>query len=115
MIKLIRSLVAILVVTVLIGAPAVQAMFAVPCQNVVMSATDQQLSSAQPPASTPAPCKGMMPGCADMLGCGIDASLPVQVPTAAHRLIWTSLSYQANADWHEGLSEPPYVGPPITI
>jgi hypothetical protein len=115
MVKLFRSLVAIVVAAVLIGAPAVQATPIMPCQNMVTGVTNQQMSSAQAPDPIFAPCKGTMPGCADMFGCGIDASLPAQVWAVAHKLIWISLSYQGDADSREGLSVPPYVGPPITI
>jgi hypothetical protein len=115
MVKLIRSLLAIFVATVLIGAPAVQAMITMPCQTAVTSTTDHPLPSAKAPDPMSAPCKGTMPGCADMLGCGPSASLPVQVTAVAHKLIWTSAAYQAVADLHEGLSVKPYLGPPITI
>ena len=115
MAKLIRSLLAILVATVLIGAPAVQAMITMPCQTVAASATDHQLSSAQAQDPMSAPCEGTMPGCVDMLGCGLNASLPFQVTTVAHKLIWISAAYQAVSELHEGLSVKPYLGPPITI
>jgi len=113
--RLIRLLFAVLVGTALIGAPAVQAAIAMPCETVVTSAPNHPLSSGQTPAPAPAPCKGVMPGCADMLGCAITAGLPPRITATAHKIFWTSITYKAVADWLEGLSIKPYLGPPITI
>jgi hypothetical protein len=113
MVKLIRSLLAILVATVLIGAPAVQATIDMPCHMVV--ATGDQVSSAQAPDPMPAPCKGTMPGCADMFVCGLSAALPTHVTVASHKLLWTLAAYGAVADSREGLSVQPDLVPPITI
>jgi hypothetical protein len=113
--RLIRLLSAILVGAALIGAPAVRAAIAMPCDTVVTSTPDHLLSSGQTPAPAPAPCKGAMPGCADMLGCAITAGLPPRITATAHKFIWTSITYQMVADWREGLSIKPYLGPPITI
>ena len=61
------------------------------------------------------PCKGMMPECLDILGCGLNAGLPAQVVVQTPKLIWISAIYRAIADLHEGLSIKPDLGPPITI
>jgi hypothetical protein len=111
--RLIRQLFAILIATVLIGAPAVQATMTMPCHTVVASATDHQLPSAQAPA--PTLCKGTMSACAVMLGCGINAGLPAHITQAAHKLIWIPVAYRALTDAHEGLSIKPDLDPPITI
>jgi hypothetical protein len=112
--RLIRLLFALVIGTALIGAPAVQAAIVIPCDVVVTNAPDHLLSSEQAPVSIPTPCKAM-PGCADMLGCAPTLGLPARITATAHKLIGTSVAYQAVADWHEGLSIKPYLGPPITI
>jgi hypothetical protein len=89
--------------------------FRMPCDTVVASVPDHQLSSGLVPIRTPVPCKGMMPGCADMLGCAVTAGLPAHVTATAHKLIWTSVAYRAVVSWHEGVSIKPYLDPPITI
>jgi hypothetical protein len=115
MVRLIRSLLAILIATVLIGAPAVQATTDMPCHMVVASATGDQLSSTQAPDPVPAPFKGTMPGCTDVLVCGLSAALPAHVTTTSREPIWTSASYGAVVDSREGLSVQPDLVPPITI
>jgi hypothetical protein len=113
--RVIRHLLAIVIAMLLVGAPTVQATITMPCDTVVSSAPDQQLSSGSVPIQTPVPCKGMMPGCADMLGCAVTAGLPAHVTATADKLIWTSVAYRTVADRHEGVSIKPYLDPPITI
>lgn len=113
--KLIRQMFAILIAMVLIGAPAVQATMAVPCNTGVTSNPGHQLSTGQAPTPTTTPCKGMVPGCDGMLGCGLSASLPDHGTAVAHKLIWTPAAYRAVSDAREGLSIVPDLGPPITI
>jgi hypothetical protein len=113
--RLIRQLFAIVIATMLVGAPTVQATITMPCDAVVAGAPDHQLSTGSAPTQIPVPCKGMMPGCADMLACALTAGLPAHVTATAHKLIWTSVAYRAVADRHEGVSIKPYLDPPITI
>jgi hypothetical protein len=113
--RLIRQLLAILMMMVLIGAPAVQAAFTAPCHTVVANVSDQQLLSGQTSVPMPMPCKGSMPGCLDMLDCELSAGLPVQAAGESQKLIWVSAVYLIGTDTHEGLSVEPDLGPPITI
>jgi hypothetical protein len=112
MMRLLRQLFAVFIVTALIGAP-VQAALAIPCDAVVASAPDHPLFSDQAPA--PTPCDGMMLICPDMIGCGVTVGLPAHVTDVAHNLIWTTTAYWATADLPQGLSVEPDIGPPITI
>lgn len=113
--KLIRQMFAVLIAMVFIGAPVVPTMSAMPCHSGVTISSGHQLSSGTASAPKTAPCKGMVPGCGDMLGCGLSASLPDRGTAQAHNLIWTSASYRAVSDAHDGLSIVPDLGPPITI
>jgi hypothetical protein len=113
--RLIRLMVAVVIATVLIGAPVLQAAIAMPCDIVATSVTDHLLSSGQTPAPVPLPCKGTMPGRTGMVGCGLGAGLLNHATVASHQLTWTSAIYQAVADVHAGLSLKPDLGPPITI
>jgi hypothetical protein len=119
-VRLIRQLLAILMVAVLVGAPAVQAAFAPPCHTVAAGVSDHQLLSDQASVPTPIPCNGMpcsgmVAGCLDMLDCGLNAGLPVQVVGESQKLIWTSAVYRISIDTHEGLTVKPDLGPPITV
>jgi len=111
--RLIRLLFAIVIGTTLIGAPVAQAAIAMPCDTTVADATIHQLSSGHAPTSIP--CKEKMPGCADMLGCGFNASLYVRTAMTTDRQIWTQAAYWPVADLLEGLFVKPDLGPPITI
>jgi hypothetical protein len=113
MVRLFRSLLAMLVAVAFIGAPAMQAAIAMPCDPIVASAIDHQLSSDHGPASTP--CKEMMPGCADMQGCGGSVSLYAPSLVLATQPIWTATAYWPVVDSLESLSIEPDLGPPITI
>jgi hypothetical protein len=119
-VKLIRQLLAILMVAMLVGAPAVQAALAPPCHTVVAGISYHQLLSQHASVPTPTPCNGMpcdgmTPGCLDMLDCGLNAGLPVQSVGESQKLIWTPAVYRISIDTHEGLTVKPDLGPPITV
>ena len=61
------------------------------------------------------PCKGMTPGCLDMLDCGLNAGLPVQAVGVSQEFIWTSAVYRISIDTHEGLTIKPALNPPIML
>jgi hypothetical protein len=110
--KLIRVFFAILIATALVGAPAVQAAAAMSCDTTVAS------MAGHPPSGhfrTPAPCKEKMPGCTDMLGCGVSASLDARVAVATNEQVWTPATYWPIAGSLDGLVVTPDLGPPITI
>ena len=113
MVRLIRSLLAMLVAVSLAGAPAIQAAIAMPCDAMIMSAADHQLSDGNTPASMP--CKEKMPGCANMVGCGVSASSSVRTSMVINQPFWTAATYWPVADLLEGLSIQPDLGPPIAI
>ena len=113
MVRLIRSLLAILIAMVLIGAPGVPAAIAMPCDTIVASATDHQQLAGHHPNSTP--CKEKMLGCAEMLGCGLTASLHVRDTVVSNQPIWVPAVYWPVADSLEGLFLKPDLGPPISI
>jgi hypothetical protein len=113
MVRLISSLLAICVAVVLLGASAAQAAIAMSCDTVVAGATDCQHLSGTGPHSMPGNDK--LPGCTGMLGCGLSASLPGRVAATTRQTMWTSAAYWPVADWHDGLSIKPELGPPITI
>jgi hypothetical protein len=113
MLRLIRSLLAILIATVLIGAPGVPAAIAMPCDTIVASAADHQQLSGHLPNSIP--CKEKMSGCTDMLGCGLTASLHARVTVVSNQPIWAPAVYWPVADSLEGLVLKPHLGPPNSI
>ena len=114
MVRLIRSAVALLIAVALIGAPAMQAAAAMPCgMTAATSAADHPPGSDHGPVSSP--CTDKMPGCADMLGCGIGASLQAPAPVLMAQPAWTLVAYWPVTEQLNGLSVQPDLGPPITI
>ncbi|WP_252952781.1 hypothetical protein [Siccirubricoccus soli] len=109
-IRLLRPLLAILAAIALVGAPAAQAVAAVPCGAVHMTVVDHQASTRH--AQTPVPCKGMTPACVDALGC-VSNSLAAPENPAGGPLTWTPTIYWAGADAREGRSIEPALDPPI--
>jgi hypothetical protein len=114
-VRLIRQLFAILMVAMLMGAPALQAAFPAPCHAAAANVSDHQSLSDQTSVPPPMPCEGTMPGCVDMLDCGLTAGLPAQAVGESQKLVWTSAVFPISTDAHEGLSVKPDLGPPITI
>lgn len=112
MLSLIRLVLAILIATVLIAAPAVQAL-AMPCDTDVASAPDLQHPFDHNQKSTS--CNDKMSSCIDMLGCGQSAGLPGRIAMTIGQAVWTSAAYSSVADLLEGLSVEPDLGPPISI
>jgi hypothetical protein len=114
MVRLLRSLLAVMIATVLVFAPAAQGTIAMPCDTpAVASVTNHQ----QPPSHTPGttPCKEKMSGCFDMSDCGLSASLNVRGAVAAGQPVWTAVAYWPVTDSRAGLFIEPDLGPPITI
>jgi hypothetical protein len=110
--RLIRLMFAMLIATVLIGAPVVQAAVTMSCDTTVASMADHRPSGH---SQAPTPCKEKMPGCADVLSCGFSASLNARITIATNEQVWASAVYWPIADLLEGLVVKPDLGPPITI
>lgn len=110
--KMIIRLLAIVIVAILVGAPTVQAAVAMSCDTAVNVAPSHSVSTTH--ASSPAPCKAVMAGCAEMLGCGLSANLRVRVATAT-QVAWTAVAYWPVLGSLQGLFVKPDLGPPITI
>lgn len=111
--KLLRVLFAVLIAAALVGAPAVQAAVAAPCGTTTVTGMTDQRPAGH--SQAPTPCKEKMPGCAGMLGCGVNASLGVRVALATNDQVWTAAAYWPIAGSLDGLVVKPDLGPPITI
>jgi hypothetical protein len=110
--KLIRVMFALLIGLALVGAPMLQAAVAAPCGPAMAGMADPSPAEQSP---APAPCKEKMPGCAQMLGCGVSASLEARAIVATDEQAWTPAVYWPVAGLFEGLRLKPDLGPPIAI
>jgi hypothetical protein len=59
------------------------------------------------------PCKGMMPGCADAMGCVVLAALPAAPTSPPIPVDWASIDYPVLAPMLDGHSVEPELFPPI--
>lgn len=110
-VRLLRPLLAILVAVALVGAPAIQAATAVPCDAMPATAAHHQASPGS--AEAPAPCKGIMPACIDVLGCVSIPTLPGPEASHGRPVAWTRVAYWDASGVREGLSLEPALHPPI--
>ena len=110
--KLVRVMFFIVIGMALVGAPVAQAGAAAPCGPIIASMADQ---SPADHSQAPTPCKEKMPGCDQMLGCGVSASLQARALTATNEQIWTPVAYSPVVDLLEGLRLKPDLDPPIAI
>jgi hypothetical protein len=118
MLRVLRQLLFVLIAFAVVGGTTTQ--FARAADRVAPTTTaDMPCDMMMPAASVDhgkpmAPCKAMMTGCAEMLGCGLNASLQVRVATATP-VAWASVAYWSVPGSLEGLFVKPDLGPPITI
>jgi hypothetical protein len=84
----------------------VAAGMSVPCH-------DGMASDMAPISDSGTPCKGMMPTCADAMGCIIFAALPAAPTSTAVAVVWAAIDYPALASMLDGRSVEPELFPPI--
>ena len=112
--KLLRQILALLIVTAYVGATVFQV------GPVFAAGTDMSRSSMngmvheQDSPGDKMPCKGMLPGCVTDLGCIFLVSLPA--PNVAHFTVtaWSSVIYAGSSQSLCGRSIKPALGPPIS-
>ena len=112
--KLLRRILAVLIVTAYVGAT----MQVVPTTavNAGMSRTamDGMMHEQNKPGGK-MPCKGMLPGCITDLGCIFLVSLPAPDLTLVALTAWSSVSYDNASQGLHGRTIKPALGPPIPL
>src|SRR6185437_10006858 len=95
-VKLLRRILALLIVTAYVGATMLQAVpsYAANMNHAAMSHTDiGGMMHKQDGQGDKMPCKGMLPGCITDLGCIFLVSLPTPNLTLVSVTVWSSVSY----------------------
>jgi hypothetical protein len=114
-VKLLRQILALLIVTAYVGATVFQV------APVFAAGTDMSRSSMngmvheQDSPGDKMPCKGMLPGCVTDLGCIFLVSLPAPDLTLATVTAWSSVIYAGSSRSLRGRTIKPALGPPISL
>jgi hypothetical protein len=87
--------------------------FASVAAAVPMPCHDGMASGLAPMSDSGTPCKGMMPGCADAMGCVVLAALPAAPTSPPIPVDWASIDYPVLAPMLDGHSVEPELFPPI--
>jgi hypothetical protein len=80
---------------------------------VPMPCHDGMASDAAPMSDSGTPCKGMMPACADAMGCVVLAALPAAPTAASVPVVWAVIDYPVLAAMLDGRAVEPELFPPI--
>jgi hypothetical protein len=80
---------------------------------VPMPCHDGMASDTAPMSNSRTPCKDMMPGCADAMGCVVLAALPAALTAASVPVVWAVIDYPVLASMLDGRSVEPELFPPI--
>ena len=113
-VKLLRRILALLIVTAYVGATVFQA------APVFAAGTDMSRSSMNgmmhehDGPGDKMPCKGMLPNCVTDIGCIFLVSLPAPDLTLVDMTAWSSVIYDNASKALRGRTTKPALGPPIS-
>ncbi len=106
--RLLRQIISMLLVSAYLSATVfatAPAAFAAPCE---MSSG----MTMQHGADDQMPCKGLKTGCVTELGCVFMVSLPTPDLTITAAIDWSPVTYTVSAEFLDGRSTKPALGPP---
>jgi hypothetical protein len=115
-VKLLRQILALLIVTAYLGATVLQ-VAPVYAANAAMSSSSMNgMMHEQAGQGDKMPCKGMLPNCVTDLGCIFLLSLPAAPELNVFtRTVWSSVIYPGSSQLLHGRTIKPALGPPIPV
>jgi len=113
LVKLLRQILILLIVTAYIGATMMPAAPSFAANNQMHHAGMDGMMHNQKSPHDKMPCKGMLPGCITDLGCIFLVSLPAPDLTFATVTAWSSITYDNASQGLHGRTIKPALGPPI--
>jgi hypothetical protein len=113
--KLLRRILALLIVTAYVGATVFQAAPVFAAGTDMSSSSMNGMTHEQDGQGDKMPCKGMLPGCITDLGCIFLVSLPAPNVTLLTVTAWSSVIYTALSQSLSGRTIKPALGPPISL
>ena len=113
--KLVRRILALLIVAAYIGATTLQVAPTYGANADMGSSAINGMMHEQDGPRDKMPCKGMLPGCITDLGCIFLVSLPTPVFTLATVTAWSPVTYPGSSQLLRGRTIKPALGPPIFL
>jgi len=108
-VKLLRRILALLIVTAYLGATMLQV------ANAGMSSSMAGMMHKPDGQNDKMPCKGMLPNCMIDIGCIFVVSVPTPDPDLFTPTSWSSVMYDSASDALHGRTIKPALGPPISL
>ena len=113
-VKLLRRILALLIVTAYIGATALQAAPVYPATADMSSSSMNGMMHEHDSPGDKMPCKGMLPNCVTDIGCIFLVTMPTPDLNLFTTMIWSSVIYDNASKALRGRTIKPALGPPIS-
>jgi hypothetical protein len=114
-VKLLRRILALLIVTAYVGATVLQPASTYAANADTSGSSMNGMMHEHDSPGDKMPYKGMLPGCVTDLGCIFLVSLPAPDLTLATVTAWSSVIYAGSSRSLRGRTIKPALGPPISL
>jgi hypothetical protein len=114
-VKLLRWILALLIVTAYLGAAMLQVAPGYAANTKMDHAAMGGMMHDQDKPGDKMPCKGMLPNCMIDIGCIFLVSVPTPDPDLFTPTSWSSVMYDSASDALHGRTIKPALGPPISL
>jgi hypothetical protein len=114
-VKLLRRILALLIVTAYLGATVLQAAPVYPASADMSSSSMNGMMHEHDSPGDRMPCKGMLPNCVTDIGCIFLVSLPTPNVALFTVTAWSSVIYDNAPEALPGRTIKPALGPPIFL
>jgi hypothetical protein len=113
--KLLRQILALLIVTAYVGATVFQVAPVFAASAGTGSAAMKSMMHEQDGQGDKTPCKGMLPNCVTDIGCIFLVSMPTPGLNLVATTTWSSVIYDNAYEALPGRTIKPALGPPISL
>jgi hypothetical protein len=114
LVKLLRRILALLIVTAYIGATMLPVAPTYAANADTSSSSMNGMMHEHDGHGEKMPCKGMLPNCVTDIGCIFLVSLPAPDLTLVALTAWSSVIYNNTSEGSRGRTIKPALGPPIS-
>jgi len=114
-VKLLRRILALLIVTAYVGATVLQAAPTYAANTGMSHSSMNGMMHEHDSSGDKMPCKGMLPNCVTDIGCIFLLSLPAPYLTLVALTAWSSVIYDDASKGSRGRTIKPALGPPISL